>query len=426
MAANPLSSYREKRILTNLYEVTNGAGWKRKGGWTDADSLADWDGVETDSRGFVIRLHLFDNGLQGTIPDLTGLTKLKTLSLYRNRLTGPIPATIGNLSQLQEFHVFDNELTGPIPAELDDLKDLRWLNIANNQLEGKLPPELGDLAALTSLFVSGNPGLAGELPSALRSLSLERFHYDCTNLRVPDEEGFREWLRGIEDHRGTEVSDREALTILYETTGGLGWRQQGNWGRPAPLAEWSGVTTDTGGRVVGLRLSGNKLQGALPCQLMHLTQLEELRLDGNLLRGDIPDLRRLRNLRVLHLRGNRLSGPVPVWLGGLTNLEELNLSWNELTGTIPPELGKLSELTKIALGNNNGLGGALPPELGNLSKLRAMWLRNTALAGPLPLSLRNLNNLRRFYYRDTQLSVPDDPAFREWLRGVPEHVGTDQ
>ena len=58
-------------------------------------------------------------------------------------------------------------------------------------------------------------------------------------------------------------SDRAALVVLYNATGGANWTNNTNWLTDAPLSEWFGVTTQSS-RVVGLRLAGNGLSGALP------------------------------------------------------------------------------------------------------------------------------------------------------------------
>ena len=47
-----------------------------------------------------------------------------------------------------------------------------------------------------------------------------------------------------------------------------------------------------------------------------------------------------------------LTGEIPPELGGLSNLTRLVLSGNQLTGEIPPELGGLSNLTLLFLFGN--------------------------------------------------------------------------
>ena len=63
-----------------------------------------------------------------------------------------------------------------------------------------------------------------------------------------------------------------------------------------------------------------------------------------------------------------LRGEIPAELGSLSNLTELNLGDNNLSGEIPAELGSLSNLSKLRL-ENNELSGEIPAELGSLSKL---------------------------------------------------------
>lgn len=56
-------------------------------------------------------------------------------------------------------------------------------------------------------------------------------------------------------------TDREALIALFRSTGGAGWRRSGNWDTDAALATWYGVQVNYQGRVVGLHLAANNLQG---------------------------------------------------------------------------------------------------------------------------------------------------------------------
>ncbi|CAM9791799.1 unnamed protein product [Ectocarpus sp. 8 AP-2014] len=56
-------------------------------------------------------------------------------------------------------------------------------------------------------------------------------------------------------------TDREALIALFRSTGGAGWERRDNWDTDAVLATWDGVEVNDQGRVVGLDLSSNNLQG---------------------------------------------------------------------------------------------------------------------------------------------------------------------
>ena len=127
-----------------------------------------------------------------------------------------------------------------------------------------------------------------------------------------------------------------SLVALYSGTEGSNWKNATNWTGTAPLGAWHGVTTDAAGRVTGLALNENNLQGTIPVDLEQLNRLATLDLSANHLTGNIPkELGQLSDLRGLNLSGNELSGNVPPELGQLANLDSLILASNKLTGEIP-------------------------------------------------------------------------------------------
>ena len=90
-------------------------------------------------------------------------------TLQHNRLTGPIPAELGQLDQLNTLYLQHNQLTGEIPTELGQLSQLRELHLQHNQLTGAIPAELGQLSQLREFSFRGNR-LAGLIPQELRHL----------------------------------------------------------------------------------------------------------------------------------------------------------------------------------------------------------------------------------------------------------------
>ena len=167
-------------------------------------------------------LYLGRNELSGPMPpELRGLTKLRYLDLGGNDLSGPIPPELRELSNLTALYLGGNEPSGPMPPELRGLTELRYLDLGGNDLSGPIPPEFGNLANLTRLYLDGNQltgpipatfgelanltelvlsrnaGLAGAVPAGLLDLSLESFVSSGTELCVPGEAAFREWLAGI-------------------------------------------------------------------------------------------------------------------------------------------------------------------------------------------------------------------------------------
>ena len=173
---------------------------------------------------------------------------------------------------------------------------------------------------------------AGPLRYVLTGLAAGRQYY--VQVRAVNADGDGPWSATV-----TFFPDRAALVALYNATDGPNWEYNANWLSDAPLREWYGVGTDSGGRVVWLSLTNNGLNGTIPPELGSLTNLSRLYLDGNQLSGSIPvELGSLTNLTSLYLGGNQLSGEIPAELGRLTNLTYLYLRGNSLTGCVPEGL----------------------------------------------------------------------------------------
>ena len=219
---------------------------------------------------------------------------------------------------------------------------------------------------------------------------LERIVEKCTEL---DPRRRYQMMDELIESISLDLVNRCALIDFYEATGGDNWKRRDNWRTDKPLSEWYGVIANRAGVVTQIGLSGNNLQGEIPSEIAHLTDLEWLILMDNRLSGSIPpELGSLAKLHDLYLRGNRLSGSIPPELGNLAKLKWLYLSHNRLSGSIPPELGNLTELELLFL-NDNSLSGSIPPELGNLTELGQLALNHNNLSGSIPHFLCDLNSL---------------------------------
>ena len=112
--------------------------------------------------------------------------------------------------------------------------------------------------------------------------------------------------------------------------------------------------------------------------------------------GEIPpelgNLSKLRELEIGDLLGNSLfHGEIPPELGNLVSLETLSIGAQGISGRIPPELGNLSNLKFLHI--SASVCGEIPAELGNLAKLQSISIIWSKLSGEIPPELGNLTGL---------------------------------
>lgn len=115
-------------------------------------------------------LFINNNDFTATLPQNFGSTPVLYLTLANNRLSGPIPKSIGNLnSTLIEVLLLNNKLSGCIPYELGFLKELKLFDAENNLLTGPLPCSLSCLKKTEVLNFASNL-MYWEVPEELCAL----------------------------------------------------------------------------------------------------------------------------------------------------------------------------------------------------------------------------------------------------------------
>ncbi|XP_028954568.1 MDIS1-interacting receptor like kinase 2-like [Malus domestica] len=132
----------------------------------------------------LVELGLDNNLFTGQIlPSLvSNWTKMVSLQLQSNELSGEIPTEVGNMSFLFTLNLRRNHLTGVIPHTLGNLAELELLDLSHNDLKGVIPRFLG--LRLEVLNISHNH-LSGQIPSFVTMLFLRAFDFSYNNLTGP-------------------------------------------------------------------------------------------------------------------------------------------------------------------------------------------------------------------------------------------------
>ena len=350
-----------------------------------------------------------ENSLTGPIPpELGGLVGLETLDLDFNSLTGPVPRFLSGLAELRRVFLQANQLTGPIPPELGDLRSLEFLALSSNDLTGPIPPVLGGLANLNFLWLGDND-LTGSIPAELGDLtSLRDLSLSGNRLTGP----IPPVLGGLANLRGLGL-DRNNLT--------------------GPIPPELGSLA----QLQDLALSDNDLTGSLPLSFVGLTKLESVGCRGTL-GVCVPATDEFRDwARGVRARGNDNSLDVAfcdeIDADALQSLYDATNgdAWTRSDGWLEDEnLGRWHGVRTDSIGRvagldlrGNGLSGHLPDGMGLLASLTELRIGDNALSGRMPLSLAGLP-LEEFDYTGTSLCVANDAGFRDWLTGIPRHMGT--
>lgn len=229
-----------------------------------------------------------------------------------------------------------------------------------------------------------DPVTTGALPSFRR---VQRFALATMALSLSSDVGHF----GIED-----VQAIGWLTDAHECT----------WKTPLALSS----VCDAQGRYRKLDASGFSLAGTIPVEISLLTDLTQINLSYNRIRGSIPTevglvplleqfilsnaslvsdyariclASRLCSSFCPFLRHPSQTGSIPSEIGLLSELITIDVIFNEISGTIPSELGLLTKLSRFFL-DGNDIVGTLPSQIGQLVELRAISVRGNSISGTLP------------------------------------------
>ncbi|CAH8386888.1 unnamed protein product [Eruca vesicaria subsp. sativa] len=288
----------------------------------------------------VTRIFLKSLSLPGIFPPEFGnLTRLREIDLSRNYLNGTIPTTLSQ-TPLEILSVIGNRLSGPIPPQLGDVTTLTNLNLESNLLSGPIPSSLGSLRRLNSLLLSAN-NFTGQLPESLSNLkNLTDFRIDGNSLSGKIPEFIGNWtLLDRLDLQGTSMSGPipASLSNLRNLT------ELRITDLNGPVSDFPDLRNMT--RIKRLVLRNCLIRGPIPDYIGSMTELKTLDLSSNMLIGPIPNTFRNLDYNFIFLSNNSLSGQVPQFI--LDSKDLLDLSYNNFTQA-PPRSCNMPDINLVS------------------------------------------------------------------------------
>ncbi|KAL8248090.1 hypothetical protein R6Q59_009306, partial [Mikania micrantha] len=356
-------------------------------------------------------LNLNNNNLSGGIPSTLGsLSWLGSLNMGENNLSGRLPASLINLTSLVILQLGRNELVGSIPTWLGTkLSYLRLLNLRSNNFHGNIPHELCYLKTIQILDLADN-NLSGSIPSCIKNFSVlsgkenisdDQFAFYVvyggatiasdelvTKGRQDTYSTILQWVMLLDLSSNNLFGNipSELTTLVMLKSLNLS-RNQLSGRIPVNIGDMN--------KLESFDLSLNKLSGELPLSLSSLSFLSSFNVSYNNLTGRVPSGTQLQGFNRSSFFGNKLCGPPLIEqscvkaynlhrlrgelnpsLLRLKKLKHLDLSCNDFGGIqVPNFISSLGDLRYLNL-SYSGFGGVIPTQLGNLSRLHVLSLGN--------------------------------------------------
>jgi Leucine-rich repeat (LRR) protein len=325
------------------------------------------------------------SGDLGSVSGMSRLARLNDINFSSNNFTGPVPVWILNLSTtLVTMRLSANRLSGVIPAWLGEMRVISILDLARNSLSGTIPSSLAAIPTLTALLLGGNAQVSGEIPYALgASISLQRLEFSAMN------------LSGVIPHSFQHPNLPNLLDITLSFNRFSGSIPEGFWRIPS---------------LERVMIMSNRFSGTISDSIRDHPNIAWLRLEDNMFSGTIPDaIGSLRLLYQCNFSANSFSGPIPSSIGNLSSLNTFSARFNQLSGSLPESIGLLASLEYFDV-RSNQISGRVPNSIPSLGSLLEIDVGSNRISGlPSKMCLTS-SFLTRLDFSDNLLRDVDLPA----------------
>ncbi|PRP82071.1 putative leucine-rich repeat receptor-like protein kinase [Planoprotostelium fungivorum] len=374
------------------------------------------------------------NNFYGPIPDLSGCTAIRLITIDSNSFTGEFPEWTITLPNLLSLTMTNNLLTGTIPPSIGQMKNLALFHVSGNSMNGNLPDTWDQMSSLVEIGLYAN-NFTGEIPPSIyRSTKLEVLYMNnnrFTGTISPDIKNLEHMMflvLGYNLFTGNipeELYNCTAMIQLNVVSNQFTGRLSSRASQMTDLAslqigqnKFEGDIPDVFGRMSGMRvldLSYNQFTGGFPQSIAGLTQILQIKMNDNQLSGPMPSLP--SSLLKLQIQRNHFNGTV-FWMSSMPQIQLLDISYNQfsgpcssvtqlnymtycdwsnnqLTGRIPPNYSLKMPLYHLDLSSNQ-LTGNLEYTIGSLGSLAYLNLSRNQLTGNLESRLAQLSQLQYF------------------------------
>ena len=218
--------------------------------------------------------------------------------------------------------------------------------------------------------------------------------------------------------------ERRLLIGFYKAANGNQWRESTGWNTNVSHCQWFGVLCDYKTKcVIALDLTHNNLNGKWKANLADFHLLLGVCCARNKIKANLQSLIKdmPQNLLRFSFAYNDIVGYLPMKLNmKFPLLEKLQLSGTEIKGSLPNDIGNLSHLRVLSVGETR-VSGSIPASITKLRKLWFLDLEALNLHGHISLFL-NLTKIEYLHLssNDIKGEIPKDighrwPIIRELL-----------